>query len=96
MRIKKCLIGLSLSCIIGLTACGHSSASNLNVSPESVESSYVGEYKLYETSSKLEYLAFLRNLDTKKYELINIDTGYYAYAYTMGEYYMVTYKQISE
>lgn len=97
MMIKRCLIVILLSCAICLCACSRGdSVSNLSVSPDNVESSYVGEYKLYETMSKLEYLAFLNNLDTPKYEIINIDTGYFMIGFDLNEYYMVTYKQVSE
>lgn len=96
MMIKRCLIVILLSCAICLCACSRGGVSNLSVSPDNVESSYVGEYKLYETMSKLEYLAFLNNLDTQKYEVINIDTGYFMIGFDLNEYYMVTYKQVLE
>lgn len=50
-----------------------------------------GNYFLFETRNKQEYLNFLEEFDEEKYEIVNISTSMYR-SELSSEFYMVTYK----
>ena len=55
-----------------------------------------GNYFLYKTVEAQEYLSFLEQFDETKYEIVNISTSMSTGGYGSGEFYMVTYKVLSE
>jgi len=54
------------------------------------------EFYIFQSWNAGEYLNFLSNLDETKYEIIDISTSMQAGHYGSGEFYMVTYKEITE
>ncbi len=57
----------------------------------------VGSYSLFRTQDAQEYLSFLENFDETKYEIVNISTSLSGIGrYGSDEFYIVTYKTISE
>ena len=58
------------------------------------EQTQVGSYSLFQTTEVKEYLSFLENLDETKYEIVDISTS--MCRSQSNEFYMITYKTISE
>ena len=57
----------------------------------------VGTYSLFRTEDAQEYLSFLENFDETKYEIVDISTSMRVLSYSNSdEFYIVTYKTISE
>ena len=64
---------------------------------ETIHSETTGSYSLFRTQDVQEYLSFLENFDETKYEIVDISTSLYGTrAYGSDEFYIVTYKTISE
>lgn len=61
------------------------------VQKEPVTEAVYGNYFLFETTDKQEYLNFLEKFDVQKYEIIDISTSMYR-TQLSSEFYMVTYK----
>ncbi len=97
MKKKILVLLIALLSVVNINGCGPSTKvtqSKVNL-PEYTTS---GNYFLYETSERDEYLNFLEIFDDEKYELIDISIGYYGTAIS-GEYinhYAVTYKLIEQ
>jgi len=98
--MKKRIVMLMLTLMISvssLTGCGNKTQITQS-STDADNSTTVGNYFLYETSSRQEYLSFLETLDESKYEIIDISIGYYGQSIT-GQHinhYNVTYRVIEE
>lgn len=64
---------------------------------ETIIKEEVGNYLLFQTSDEKEYLDFLTKFDETKYEIIHISTFVHETSWSWNDdYYMVTYKVISE
>lgn len=55
-----------------------------------------GSHILFQTQNVQEYLNFLDNFDETKYEIVDISTSMTTSVHGSTEFYMVTYKVISE
>lgn len=53
-----------------------------------------GKVSLFKTKSEEEYRSFLANFDEANNEIIGVTTSMYTGAYTNGEFYMVTFREL--
>lgn len=97
MKKKILVLLIALLSVVNINGCGSSTKvtqSTVNLS----EYSKSGNYFLYETKERDEYLNFLETFDDEKYELVDISIGYYGIGKS-GDYinhYAVTYKLIEK
>ena len=56
----------------------------------------VNNYSLFRTTDVQDYLSFLENFDETNFEIVDISTSMSVTAYGSNEFYIVTYKTISE
>ena len=90
------LLVAMLMVITLLTACSsEEKPSSVTVQSEKTQE-VVGSFYLFRTQDPQEYLTFLENFDETKYEIVDISTSYRYYYRGSDEFYMVTYKVISE
>ena len=96
--MKKRIIALFCSMLVVavlLSGCSPTDKSE-TIHSERTQTS-VGSYSLFRTEDAQEYLSFLENFDETKYEIVDISTSLHgSRAYGSDEFYVVTYKTISE
>jgi len=82
-----------ITIIIPLAISSKEKTSSVTIQSENAQE-VVGNFYLFRTQDCQEYLTFLENFDETKYEIVNISTSYNLYG--SNEFYMVTYKTLSE
>jgi len=82
-----------ITIIISLAISSKEKTSSVTIQSENAQE-VVGNFYLFRTQDCQEYLTFLENFDETKYEIVNISTSYNLYG--SNEFYMVTYKTLSE
>lgn len=96
--MKKRIIALFCSMLVVtvlLSGCSSIEKSE-TIHSETTQTS-VGSYSLFRTQDVQEYLSFLENFDETKYEIVDISTSLFGTrTYGSDEFYIVTYKTISE
>lgn len=96
--MKKRIIALFCSMLVVtvlLSGCSSIGGSE-TIHSETTQTS-VGSYSLFRTQDVQEYLSFLENFDETKYEIVDISTSLFGTrTYGSDEFYIVTYKTISE
>ncbi len=96
--MKKRIIALFCSMLVVITVLlsGCSIDESETIQSETTQTS-VGSYSLFRTQDVQEYLSFLENFDETKYEIVDISTSLFGTRmYGSDEFYIVTYKTISE
>ena len=92
--MKKRIIALFCSmCVVTLLLSGCSRTETIQ--SETTQTS-VGSYSLFRTTEIQEYLSFLEEFDETKFEIVDISTSMCVYGHGSDEFYIVTYKTISE
>lgn len=92
--MKKRFSALFCSMLIGtllLCGCGEETET---IHSEKTQTA-VGSYSLFRTTEVQEYLSFLEKFEATKFEIVDISTSMYVYANGSSEFYIVTYKCIS-
>lgn len=93
--MKKRIIALFCSMLV-VTVLLSGCSSSETIHSETTQTS-VGSYSLFRTQDVQEYLSFLENFDETKYEIVDISTSLFGTrTYGSDEFYIVTYKTISE
>lgn len=95
--MKKRIIALFCSMLVVavlLSGCSTEKKSK-TIHSETTQTS-VGTYSLFRTEDVQEYLSFLENFDETKYEIVDISTSMSVLFNGSDEFYIVTYKTISE
>ncbi len=94
MKRKKgiALVGLLISLLV-LCSCSPEKTETIHS-----ENSYtqVGSYHIFRTTEVEKYLSFMEDFDETKFEIIDISASMHITSYGSDEFYIVTYKQISE
>ena len=96
--MKRRIIVLLITLITIVTLCGCEVKTTTTqsivgeVQKEPTTEAIYGNYFLFETVDKQEYLNFLEDFDETKYEIVNISTSKSVGGYGSDEFYMVTYK----
>ena len=90
--MKKRFIASLLIFSILISGC---SKKTETINSEKTETS-VGSYSLFRTRDVQEYLNFLENFDETKFEIVDISTSMMVTSQGSNEFYIVTYKTISE
>lgn len=86
------LICSALMFTILLSGCGETSET---IHSEKVQTA-VGSYSIFRTKYAQEYLNFLENFDETKFEIVDISTSMQVAVDGSDEFYIVTYKTISQ
>ena len=96
--MKKRIIALFFSILLVVTLfAGCSSTPNAEIVENDIVQETTGSYYLFKTQKAQEYLTFLENFDETKYEIVDISTSLYGTrTYGSDEFYIITYKIISE
>ena len=82
--------------VVAVLLSGCSTEKSETIHSETTQKS-IGSYFLFRTQDAQEYLSFLENFDETKYEIVDISTSLYGIRmYGSDEFYIVTYKTISE
>lgn len=95
--MKKRIIALFCSMlVVAVLLSGCSTEKSETIHSETTQTS-VGSHSLFRTQDVQEYLSFLENFDETKYEIVDISTSLYGTrTHGSDEFYIVTYKTISE
>lgn len=94
--MKKRIIALFCSMLVVTVLLSGCSSESETIHSETTQTS-VGSYSLFRTQDVQEYLSFLENFDETKYEIVDISTSLFGTrTYGSDEFYIVTYKTISE
>lgn len=97
MKKRIALFCPMLVVIVLLSGCSTESTEISDTIHSETTHTSVGSYSLFRTQDAQEYLSFLENFDETKYEIVDISTSLYgARTYGSDEFYIVTYKTISE
>ena len=91
--MKKRIIALFCSMLVATSLSGCSTTETIH--SETTKKS-VGSYSIFRTSEAQEYLSFLEEFDETKFEIVDISTSMSTSAYGSNEFYIVTYKNLSE
>ena len=91
--MKKRFIALFCFLLICSTVLSGCSEKTETINSEQTQT-LVGSCSLFQTTDVQEYLSFLENLDETKYEIVDISTS--MCRSQSNEFYMITYKTISE
>lgn len=59
------------------------------------ESKSTGKVSIFRTKSEEDYCNYLANFDETHYEILGTTTSMYTGAYTNGEFYMVTFRELN-
>lgn len=92
--MKKRFSALFCSMLIGtllLCGCGEETETIHSEKTQTV----VGSYSVFKTTEAQEYLSFLENFDATKFEIVDISTSMCVRVDGSDEFYIVTYKCIS-
>lgn len=92
--MKKRIITLFCSMFVVTTLLSGCSTTE-TIHSETTQTS-VGSYSLFRTTEIQEYLSFLEEFDETKFEIVDISTSMSVSGYGSDEFYIVTYKTISE
>ena len=93
--MKKRFIALFFSLLMFSILLSGCSETTQTMKRETTEIS-VGNYSMFRTIYAEEYLSFLENFDETKFEIVDISTSMNVTGYGSNEFYIVTYRTISE
>ena len=93
--MKKRIIALFCSMLVVAVLLSGCSTENETIHSETTQT-LVGTYSVFRTEDAQEYLSFLENFDETKYEIVDISTSMCVWSHGSDEFYIVTYKTISE
>lgn len=94
--MKKRIIALFCSMlVVAVLLSGCSMKKSETIHSETTKT-LVDSYSLFRTQDAQKYLSFLENFDETKYEIVDISTSLHSAVYGSDEFYIVTYKTISE
>lgn len=92
--MKKRIIALFCSVLVVIVLLSGCSRTE-TIHSETTKTS-VGSYSLFRTTEVQEYLSFLEELDETKFEIVDISTSMCVTGNGSNEFYIVTYKTISQ
>lgn len=93
--MKKRIITLFCSMLVVTVLLSGCCSTTETIHSETTQTS-VGSYSLFRTRKVQEYLSFLEEFDETKFEIVDISTSMRGNGYGSDEFYIVTYKTISE
>ena len=76
-----------------LSGCGEKTET---IHSETTTQTTTGSYSLFRTTEVQDYLNFLETFDDTKYEIVDISTSMSIGTGVSGEFYIVTYRTITE
>ena len=92
--LKKRIIALFCSMFV-MTVLLSGCSKTETIHSETTQTS-VGSYFVFRTTEIQDYLSFLEDFDETKFEIVDISTSMCVYGHGSDEFYIITYKTISE